>query len=222
MIHIFDVDFTVIKKPTTWYYLREALREGIISFSQVKRLPIEWIKYKLKRPNMDFIEDAVKHLAGIDQQILEKTAHTCFERRTKANIYTDAAILIKEIQQRGEIVVFATSSITTMIQPLEKYFGIEGSIATTLEFCCGKTTGKIAGYSCFGPKKKTAVEIWLKEKNINPKEVCFYTDSYTDLPLMEFCGRPVAVNPDRVLAKEAKKQGWEILRFKKTLGVSRV
>ena len=167
---------------------------------------------------MDFIEETVRYMAGFDQQILEKTSQICFENRTQKNIYTDAANLIKEIQQRGEPVIFATSSFDMLIKPLEDFFGIKGSITTCLEFCSGKTTGKISGNSCFGPKKKTAVEIWLKERNINPKDVCFYSDSYTDLPLMEYCGKPVAVNPDRLLKKTAKKQGWEILRFKKTLG----
>jgi hypothetical protein len=68
------------------------------------------------------------------------------------------------------------------------------------------------------PKKKTAVEAWLEKNGFRPNEACFYSDSYTDLSLMEFCGKPVAVNPDRILAREAKKHGWEILRFTKTLG----
>jgi phosphoserine phosphatase len=34
---------------------------------------------------------------------------------------------------------------------------------------------------------------------------------------MEYSGRAIAVNPDRFLEKEAKKHGWEILRFRETL-----
>jgi len=218
MIRIFDVDYTVIKKPSTWYFLREALDKGIISLSQIRRFPFEWIRYKLGNPNMSFIQEAVRHFAGIEQDILEQTARDTFERRMKANIYTGAANLIREALDRGEKVIFATSSFHTLIQPLERFFGIEGSIANTLEFSGGKTSGRIVGNSFFGPHKKTAVEAWLEKNNFSPNDVCFYSDSYTDLPLLEFCGKPVAVNPDWILARKAKKQKWDIIRFTSTLG----
>ena len=217
MVYIFDVDDTVIKKSSAWHFLLEAMNDGLIRFSQVKNLPVELLKYKLGRPDTDFIEKAVLRLAGLEKTALERVAQACFERRMKPNIYTDAARLIGEIQQRGEAVIFATSSLQVLIRPLERFFGIEGSLAGDLEFRDGRTTGRLTGGSLFGLKKKTAVETWLEKNGLPPEEVCFYSDSYTDIPLLEFCGRPAAVNPDRVLAREAKKQGWEIMRFKKIL-----
>ena len=218
MVHIFDVDYTVLRKSSGWYFLREAIYQKVVHFSQIRRLPFEWIRYKLGRPNQDFIEDGVTHLAGLEKNKLEQTAESCFERRIKPNIYTEAVHRIKQAQERGEQVIFATSSINLMIQPLERFLGIEGSITTALEFANGKTTGRIAGNSVFGPRKKIAVETWFREHNLSPSEACFYSDSYTDLPLLEYCGKPVAVNPDRILAREAHKRGWEILRFTQTLG----
>ena len=218
MIHIFDVDNTVIKSTSAWYFLREALSGGIVRFSQIRRLPLEWLMYKFGRANMDFIEDAVKYLVGIEKSVLEQTAQSCFERRIKPNIFSGAARLIGEALARGERVIFATSSFDIIVQPLERFFAIEGSIASTLEFSDGRTTGKVNGSSLFGAKKKTAAQAWLEENNLPPAEACFYSDSYTDQPLLEFCGRAVAVNPDRFLTKEAKIRGWEILRFTKTLG----
>ena len=221
MVHIFDVDHTVIRNTSAWYFLREAFGKGIIRFSQVSRLPFEWIRYRLGRPNMDFIEDAVKSLAGIDKNILEQAAQSCFDCRIQANIYAEAARLIGEALKRGEKAIFATSSLQTIIWPLERFLGIEGSIASKLEFIDGRTSGRLMGSSAFGQGKKAAVEAWLGENGISPGNVCFYSDSYTDLPLLEFCGRPVAVNPDRVLAREARKRGWEIMRFSKTLGIDK-
>jgi len=218
MVHIFDVDFTVLKNSSSWYFLREAIQTGVIRFSQIRRLPLEWIKYKLGRPNMDFIEESMKFLAGIDKLVLEQTAENCFCRRMRPNIYEDAASLIREALGRGEKVIFATSSFKTLIQPLENFFGIKDSVTSLLEFRDGKTSGRIIGSSVFGKKKKSAVEKWLFENKIPPESVCFYSDSYTDLPLLELCGKAITVNPDRFLVKEAKKQCWEILYFKKTIG----
>ena len=218
MVHIFDVDNTILKNTSAWHFLCEAMSEGIIRFSQVHRLALDWLMYVFGHPNIDFIEDTVKHLEGIEQGVLERAAQACFERRMRPNIYTGAARLIGEALGRRERVVFATASFGTIIQPLEQFLATESSIASDLEFHDGKTTGRIAGSSLFGDKKKAAVQEWLERNKLPPGEACFYSDSYTDIPLLEFCGKPVAVNPDRILAREAKKRGWETLRFTKTLG----
>lgn len=217
MIHIFDVDNTTVRKTSTWYFFCEAYSKGAICLSRVRRLPLDWIKYKLGRPDMDFIENAVKSIAGIEKNTLDEIAKSCFEHRIKPNIYTGAAKLISNAQNNGEKVIFATSSLYTIIAPLESFFGIEGSIASMLEFSEGKTTGSMIGKSFFGPKKKSETEAWLNKNGFNPNDVCFYSDSYTDIPLLEFSGKPVAVNPDRILKRKAKKQGWEIVRFTETL-----
>jgi HAD superfamily hydrolase (TIGR01490 family) len=211
VVHIFDVDNTVIRKTSAWYFLREALSTGLIRFSQISRLPYELIKYKLGKPDMDFIEKSVKCLANIEQDALVQCAHNTFIRYIKPNIYTNIS---KRIRETDGKVIFATSSLDIIIRPLEEYFGIGGSLATRLEFKEGKTTGKLTGGSLFGSKKKDAVLDWLTQNNISNRNVCFYSDSYTDLPLLEICGKPVAVNPDRTLLGEAKKQGWEILRVR--------
>src|SRR5258708_21283346 len=40
-----------------------------------------------------------------------------------------------------------------------------------------------------------------------------YSDSITDLPMLEAVGRPVAVNPDKDLRRVARERGWPVLRF---------
>jgi HAD superfamily hydrolase (TIGR01490 family) len=218
MIHFFDVDYTLVRRSTSWYFLLEALKQRVIRFRQIRRLPFEWFRYKAGFPNQDFIEETVKYLAGIDRAVLENLAETCFIRRLKPNIYTEGIRLIEDIRRRGEPVMLATSSFYTLLRPLEQFLGIAESIASRLEFSGGKTSGRLTGGSLFGVNKKTAVERWLGERGIPPEEVYFYSDSYTDIPLLEWCGHPAAVNPDRLLNREAKNRGWNILRFRETGG----
>ena len=214
MVHIFDVDLTVIRKTSAQYFLGLALKEKIVRFSQIKNLPLEYIKYRLALPDMDFIEQTVKKLAGLYKDDLERIGEICFETKIKQSIYSGAEILIIEALKKGERVVFATSSFDFIVRPLEKYFGIESSLASKMEFRDGVTTGNMEGYSLFGAKKKTAVQSWMEENSISPQDLSFYSDSYTDIPLLDYCGNPFAVNPDRILRKYANKHGWKILRFK--------
>jgi len=213
MTHIFDVDQTVVRKTTTEYFLLTAMRDGIIRFSQISRLPFDWIKYKLAVMDMDFIEHTVKKLAGIEKEDLRRVSEKSYRNHIRQNIYSGAAELISNALGRGDRVIFATSSFDFIIKPLEEHFGIEGSIACELEYKDGKTTGNLVGYSSFGPKKKTAAQVWLEKNGVKKEDVSFYSDSYTDIPLLEYCGNPVAVNPDRILLREAKTRGWKIMRF---------
>ncbi|MDR2730026.1 MAG: HAD family phosphatase [Treponema sp.] len=218
MVHIFDVDNTIIKHTSAWYFLRVAIRMNLIHISQLRRFPIEYFWYKLGRPNMDFVEKSCKYFANIDMNTLVQCANTTFTDYIKPNIFTKIAEKISSLQRSGEKVIFASSSLGLVIDPLEKYFGIEGSIATELEFRDGMTTGGLVGSSMFGAKKKDGVLNWLEYNNIKLDDASFYSDSYTDIPLLELCGKPVAVNPDPFLAYQAKKRGWEILRVMGTLG----
>jgi HAD superfamily hydrolase (TIGR01490 family) len=217
-VHIFDVDHTIVRKTSTEYFVQMALKEKIIRVSQVRHLFIDWVKYRLAFPDNDFIENTVKKLAGIEKTALERVSADCFKKRIKPNIYTGTKSIIDEALKNGEKVIFATSSFDFIIKPLEQFFGIEGSLACQLEFSQGKTTGNLVGYSFFGPKKKMAVQAWMESNAVNPQNASFYSDSYTDLPLLEYCGNPVAVNPDGILARKAKKRGWKILYFKDVLG----
>jgi HAD superfamily hydrolase (TIGR01490 family) len=218
-VHIFDVDYTVVRKTSAQYFLATALREKIIKFSQISRLPFDLVKYKLARPDMDFIENAVKRLSGIKKSDIETVCEICFEKRIKPNIFKEAAGLINEAQKKGARVIFASSSFDFILKPLERHFGMEGSLATKMEFKDGVTTGSLDGYSFFGAKKKSAAQEWMDKNKIKREDVFFYSDSYTDIPLLEYCGNPAAVNPDRILLKKAKQLGWKILRFKDVTGV---
>jgi HAD superfamily hydrolase (TIGR01490 family) len=218
VVHIFDVDYTLVKKPSSYYFLKEGLREKLVRFSQLKRLPFEYARYKLGFANHDFIEDAVKHLAGLDEKRLDALAEHCFDRFMKPDMYTGALELIRGLKKIGCRIILATSSFKTIIRPLQIFLDAEESIASGLEFIDGKTSGRLTGKAVFGKNKLEAVRAWLNVQNIAPVNVWFYSDSYTDIPLLEYCGSPVAVNPDRILRKKARKQGWNIMRFRHTLG----
>jgi HAD superfamily hydrolase (TIGR01490 family) len=217
-VHFFDVDYTLIRKSTAYYFLLEGLRQGVFTFRQFRQLPFEWFRYKIGLANHDFIEQAVKHLVGIDRRLVEDLSASCFTRSLKPNIYAEGNRLIRNLLDHGEEVHLATSSFYNLIQPLETFFSISGSIASALDFEDDKTSGRINGSAQFGVNKKTAVEAWLRERSLSREDIWFYSDSYTDLPLLEFSGHPVAVNPDRFLRRTAKKRGWAVLEWREVLG----
>ncbi|MDR1867565.1 MAG: HAD family phosphatase [Treponema sp.] len=212
-IHFFDVDYTILRKSSSYYFLMEALKQHVLALNAVGSLPFDWLRYKFGTIHDDFIARAVAHMAGIEEQTVNSIAQTCFERRAYMNIYAEALLLINSIQQNGGKALLATSAFSHIIKPLEHFLNIEESLATVLEFSEGKTTGRIVGNALFGRHKKDAVAVWLETHHYAPQNVWLYSDSYTDLPLFDYVGHPVAVNPDRFLQKQAQRRGWQILRW---------
>jgi HAD superfamily hydrolase (TIGR01490 family) len=214
MVHFFDIDRTLVRKPTSYYFLLEALGEGAVGVRDLLQLPIDWLRYKAGHANYHFIEEAVEHMAGIPRTVVEQVAENCFQKRMKRNIYVEGYDLVQALLKKGDEVRFATSAFLSIIEPLERFFGLGDSVCSHLEFGPDDaTTGRVVGSALFGDAKKDAVLAWLSAHGLAPADAAFYTDSYTDLPLMELCGKPFAVNPDRTLALAAKAHGWPILRF---------
>ena len=46
-----------------------------------------------------------------------------------------------------------------------------------------------------------------------------YSDSVTDVPLLEAVGHPFAVNPDRGLRRAAAERGWPVLVFSRPVAL---
>ncbi len=78
----------------------------------------------------------------------------------------------------------------------------------------GRYSGETEFYA-YGPFKAEAMRRIAEEEGIDLEESSAYSDSYTDLPMLEAVGRPVVVNPDRVLAKIAREREWEVMQFSK-------
>ncbi|MDR0643924.1 MAG: HAD-IB family hydrolase [Treponema sp.] len=220
MIHIFDIDYTLIRKSTAYHFLLEALNQNRISLKQLGKLPLDWLRYKFGVIHFDFIEKALIHMAGIDESAIDEVAESCFKHRLLRNVYREGERLIKRIQNEGGEVILATSSFYNLIRPLERFLGIKESLASRLEFENGKTTGRVVGKALFGANKKEAVEAWIKQRSVSAYDLWFYSDSYTDVPLLSMVGHPVAVNPDRFLRQKAHQNKWRILQFRELLGLT--
>jgi hypothetical protein len=72
-------------------------------------------------------------------------------------------------------------------------------------------------FYAYGDSKATAMRELAARTGIDLGSSSAYSDSATDLPMLEAVGRPVAVNPDRALAKVARERGWEVRNFTKPI-----
>ena len=120
-------------------------------------------------------------------------------------VYDEAVDLIEEHKAAGRDVVIVSTSGTEVVEPIGAMLGADIVVASRLEVVDGKYTGEIEYYAYAEEKARAIVE--LAELRGYDLEECFaYSDSVTDVPMLEAVGHAYAVNPDKELRKAAVAQ----------------
>ena len=112
----------------------------------------------------------------------------------------------------GDLCAIITATNRFVTCPIAREFGIEHLLATEPERRNGRFTGRVAGTPCFRDGKLVRLEEWLAgmgRRLADFESSTCYSDSLNDLRLLERMTRPVAVDPDATLAREAERRGWE-------------
>ncbi|WP_298445394.1 HAD family hydrolase, partial [Ferrimicrobium sp.] len=168
------------------------------------------------------LENAVLSLTqGWEQSMVLRVVTEALGEIITPLIYREAMELIDLHHLAGRKVFLVSASPEEVVGPMASFLGVDGFIGSRSRVDeAGKYTGELVFYA-YGPYKVEAIANLAIAEDIDLACSWAYSDSYTDLPMLEMVGHPVAVNPDRVLTKVAKERGWEILEFKETTKVSR-
>jgi HAD superfamily hydrolase (TIGR01490 family) len=212
-IDIFDVDHTLTRHSSGGRFVTLAMRKGIVPLRVLLVLPWYSFTYRLGVFHLREYDEGFPYLKGISRSALEKIAVESFETRLKGDLFEGALSLVRRLRDEGRRVILATSSIDFIVEPLARYLGVGGVLATTLEFADGASTGRFVGTPMFRREKKERVLTFLSAEGIQPGECSFYSDSIYDLPLLEAVGNPVAVNPDFRLRRIARQRNWRIMEL---------
>lgn len=161
--------------------------------------------------------DILAYLAFALQVLSEHPAdrlqawHREFMReKVEPMVLPKAVVLVDEHRRAGDTLVIVTATNDFVTRPIAERFGVHHLVATTAEFAQGRYTGRVAGTPCYREGKVTRLHDWLTRHPHTLDGSVFYSDSHTDLPLLEQVSRPVAVDPNDSLRREAEKRGWEI------------
>ncbi|MCA1721369.1 MAG: HAD-IB family hydrolase [Actinobacteria bacterium] len=210
----FDLDKTVIAKSSTLAFGRPFYKGGLVNRRAVLKSSFAQFVYLLQgadEDSMDKMRDYLKALcAGWPVQqvhdIVAETLHDLIDPM----VYDEAVALFEEHRAAGRDVVIVSSSGEEVVGPIGEMLGVDRVVATRMVVEDGKYTGDIAFYA-YGPGKATA----MAELDYDLASSYAYSDSFTDLPMLEIVGHPTAVNPDKALRKVAAERGWPVVTFRR-------
>jgi len=116
-------------------------------------------------------------------------------------------------QDAGRPVFIITAASQEMAELLAHVLVFDGGIGARSEVRDGVYTGSPDGPFTYREGKAEAIREIAAERGFDLGESWAYSDSESDLPMLRVVGHPVAVNPDAALARVAREEGWEIMRF---------
>jgi HAD superfamily hydrolase (TIGR01490 family) len=118
-------------------------------------------------------------------------------------------------QDAGRRAYIVTAASQELAEVLAHVLMMDGGLGMRSEVRDGVYTGRAAGPFTYREGKAVAIRELAEREGIDLSESYAYSDSESDLPMMRAVGHPVAVNPDRVLERVAREEGWRIMRFDK-------
>jgi HAD superfamily hydrolase (TIGR01490 family) len=215
----FDLDKTIISRSSSLALSRPMYRAGMVSRGQLLRGAYAQLVYLLvgaDERKMERLKDGMLALTkGWDRTQVEDLVREVLLDVIDPYVYQEALDLMELHRSEGRRIYIVSSSPEEVVKPLAAHFGVSGVIATRAEIDDdGRYTGELEFYS-YGEQKGEAIRALSERSDLDLARSYAYSDSFTDVPMLEAVGNPVAVNPDRELRKHAEEHGWQIRDFRR-------
>jgi HAD superfamily hydrolase (TIGR01490 family) len=212
----FDLDRTLMSGSSGIHWARAAAGAGLISRRRLAADAYENVKFRL-RGSTDASTDRVMRRVG---DMLRGKRRLDFQRLgpqvlagVLPRIYPQMLEIAWQHQDDGRPVYIVTAASQDTAEMIAHVLGFDGGLGTPLEEVDGVYTGRLAGPMAYRDGKPEVMRALADREGLDLAESYAYSDSESDLPMLRAVGHPVAVNPDAELLREARVNGWEVLRF---------
>jgi len=213
-VAVFDLDRTMLRGSSLARFGRAAVKRGIVSRSAVRR---------------QLVREAVFAARGLSPMALERVSASLLQlvsgRETAPLVslaqemgptlaleaYPAARWLLEWHREAGDLCILVSAAPQDLVDAVGSALGFHLTVGTVPEVAAGRLTGRLAGALCHGRGKLLRLHQAVGPVDLTGATA--YADSGSDVPLLEACRHPVAVNPDRRLRAVAGARGWPIVRF---------
>lgn len=210
----FDLDRTLIRGSANYPLAVAAFRGGHVPWRDLIRDTVNAISFQ-RHGSTDASSHALRDrilaaVAGTPQSDLIHLADAIVPGIVR-RVMPQAAALLAEHKAAGDDRIVVSASPIELVQRIADALGLEGVVATISELDEGRYTGRLVGEFCYGAGKVIEIEKLAAERGYNLARCTAYSDSISDLPMLERVGTAVAVNPDHELRAIARQRGWRIV-----------
>ncbi len=217
----FDLDKTLISRSSGELYLKVMREQGLVRKRDMARIIAASVLYRFNLLNPeDIMERFTSRFQGSSEQEMIDFCQHWFHTTVRQYLYTEAIERVRKHREQGHLLALLTAATPYIAEPAAGYLGIEHVLCTRLEVKDGLFTGNLIKPLCHGKGKLFWARQFCEDHGIDLFASYFYTDSSSDLPMLEAVQHPVPVNPDPFLRWVARKRRWAVERFTETIAVN--
>jgi HAD superfamily hydrolase (TIGR01490 family) len=216
----FDLDRTLIAGSSAFQFARAAYRAGMMRRRDLAQGAVANLRFRLQgstdQATQALRQRALENLKGVTVRELQRLGPDILTGLLP-KVYPRMLRLAWEHQDAGRRIYICTAASQEIADLLADVLLFDGAIGARYESADGVYTGRPGGPFTYREGKAEAIRQLAAAQGIELGESWAYSDSESDLPMLRAVGRPVAVNPDAQLARVAREEGWDVVRFE-TLG----
>lgn len=213
----FDLDRTLISGASAFPFGVEAWRQGLATSGDIAKWTLAALSFliagdKGDGASIDIRSEFLARIEGASVSDLDEIGQAILPKLV-SRVRPESRKLVSMHHEVGRDTWIVSASPRGIVEPLAASLGMTGAIGTEGEVVDGRFTGRLGGPFIYGPGKAQAIEKLASDRGYDLDLSYAYSDSVSDLPMMEVVGHPVAVNPDSELASVAHDRGWPIVIF---------
>jgi HAD superfamily hydrolase (TIGR01490 family) len=220
----FDLDKTILVKSSSFAFARPFYREGLIGRTDVIRSAYAQFMFHTSGADHDQMETMRDYMSklvtGWEVEKVQAIVAETLDQIIDPMVYQEALDLMAEHREAGRDIVIISSSGTDVVEPIGARLGADLAIGTQVAIEEGRYTGEILYYA-YGEGKADAMRDLALERGYDIADCYAYSDSVTDVPMLDAVGYPVAVNPDTTLRALALERGWPVVDFQRPVAMRR-
>ena len=218
----FDLDKTVIAKSSTLAFSKPFFDQGLLNRRAVLKSSYAQFLFLMSGADHEQMSRMRSYVTamctGWDVEQVKSIVGETLHEIVDPLVFAEAAELIADHKLCGRDVVVVSASGEEIVAPIARALGATHAMATRMVVEDGKYTGEVAFY-CYGEGKVHAIRELAAREGYSLEHCYAYSDSITDLPMLEAVGHPTAVNPDRGLRREATAREWPVVTFSKPVSL---
>ncbi len=215
----FDVDNTMIRGASIYFFGKGMAGRGLITTSDLLRFGWQQLAFRVRgTEDPDDVAEARDKALGLvaGKSVGEIVAYgeEIYDELMERRIWSGTRALAQQHLDAGQRVWLVTATPVELARIIAARLGLTGALGTVSEVEDGLYTGRLVGEPLHGPAKAEAVRALAESEGLDLSRCTAYSDSHNDVPMLEAVGHAVAVNPDSALRDQARQRGWDVRDFR--------
>jgi HAD superfamily hydrolase (TIGR01490 family) len=209
------MDRTLLRVDSALLYTRYRRDLGEASIFDALRVGLWMTQYTLGVIDAPKVaRKALESFKGREEAWLEQSCAEWFPKYVLPELQHAGRAAVQKHRAAGEVVAIVTGATRYVAEPVAAELGIDHVVCSELEVDVeGRFTGRVVEPLCYGLGKVERTSRLAEQEGFLIEESTFYSDSITDLPLLEVVRTPIVINPDRRLRRIANRRSWPILSW---------